>query len=78
VFESQTDTEVIAHLIHHHLSGADLLAALQTAVKELTGAYALAVVQPREPDRWSARAWAARCWWAWAKARTSSPPTSRR
>src|SRR5690554_2124264 len=32
-FESQTDTEVIAHLIHHHMQqGRDLLAALQAAV----------------------------------------------
>ena len=44
-FESQTDTEVIAHLIHHYLTqGDDLLQALQRAVKELEGAYALAVV----------------------------------
>lgn len=52
VFESQTDTEVIAHLIHHHLSqGADLLVAVQHAVRELTGAYAIAVVSKREPGR---------------------------
>ena len=52
VFESQTDTEVIAHLMHHHLKGGDdLLAALQRTVKELTGAYALAVVSRKEPDR---------------------------
>ena len=52
VFESQTDTEVIAHLIHHHLqAGIDLLAALQRAVKELTGAYALAVISEAEPQR---------------------------
>ncbi len=51
-FESQTDTEVIAHLIHHYLTqGDDLLGALQRAVKELTGAYALAVVSRAEPDR---------------------------
>ena len=51
-FESQTDTEVIAHLIHHHLkSGDDLLVALQRTVKELTGAYALAVVSRAEPER---------------------------
>ncbi|WP_028919426.1 glutamine--fructose-6-phosphate transaminase (isomerizing) [Pseudoxanthomonas suwonensis] len=51
-FESQTDTEVIAHLIHHHMAGGrDLLAALQAAVKELTGAYALAVLSRSEPDR---------------------------
>ncbi|MBP6749087.1 MAG: glutamine--fructose-6-phosphate transaminase (isomerizing), partial [Xanthomonadaceae bacterium] len=51
-FESQTDTEVIAHLIHHYLTqGDDLLAALQRAVKELEGAYALAVISKAEPER---------------------------
>ncbi len=52
VFESQTDTEVIAHLIHHYLSQSDdLLVALQRAVKELEGAYALAVVSRTDPER---------------------------
>lgn len=52
VFESQTDTEVIAHLIHHYQSqGADLLAAVQSAVRELVGAYAIAVVSKRDPGR---------------------------
>ncbi|MBV6813225.1 glutamine--fructose-6-phosphate transaminase (isomerizing) [Xanthomonas campestris pv. passiflorae] len=51
-FESQTDTEVIAHLIHYHLGSAgDLLTALQRTVKELTGAYALAVMSQAEPQR---------------------------
>jgi glutamine---fructose-6-phosphate transaminase (isomerizing) len=51
-FESQTDTEVIAHLIHHYLKqGNDLLAALQLAVKDLHGAYALAVISRAEPER---------------------------
>ena len=51
-FESQTDTEVIAHLIHHYLQeDGDLLAALQRAVKELDGAYALAVISKRDPER---------------------------
>ncbi|WP_115576428.1 glutamine--fructose-6-phosphate transaminase (isomerizing) [Xanthomonas campestris] len=51
-FESQTDTEVIAHLIHHHLGDAgDLLTALQRTVKQLTGAYALAVMSQAEPER---------------------------
>src|SRR5690606_21516062 len=51
-FESQTDTEVIAHLIHHYLqAGNDLLAALQLAVKDLHGAYALAVISRAEPGR---------------------------
>jgi glucosamine--fructose-6-phosphate aminotransferase (isomerizing) len=50
-FESQTDTEVIAHLIHYYLKqGNDLLGALQKSVKELEGAYALAVVSRSEPD----------------------------
>jgi len=51
-FESQTDTEVIAHLIHHYRNqGADLLGALQQAVRELDGAYAIAVVDRRDPER---------------------------
>lgn len=51
-FESQTDTEVVAHLIHHYQTqGHDLLAALQRAVKELDGAYAIAVISKRDPDR---------------------------
>jgi glucosamine--fructose-6-phosphate aminotransferase (isomerizing) len=40
VFTSQTDTEVIAHLVHrHYLHDHDLFAAVQRAVKELEGAY---------------------------------------
>ena len=51
-FESETDTEVIAHLIHHHQkAGEDLLAAVQGATRELTGAYAIAVVSTRDPGR---------------------------
>ncbi|MEG2940390.1 MAG: glutamine--fructose-6-phosphate transaminase (isomerizing) [Thermomonas sp.] len=50
-FTSQTDTEVVAHLIHHHRAqGLGLLQALQTAVKELEGAYALAVIDRRDPS----------------------------
>ncbi|MBB1087047.1 glutamine--fructose-6-phosphate transaminase (isomerizing) [Lysobacter sp. SG-8] len=52
VFESQTDTEVIAHLVHHHQAqGADLLQAVQRAASELEGAYAIAVVSKHEPER---------------------------
>ena len=51
-FDSQTDTEVIAHLVHHHVaSGADLLVAVQQAVQELDGAYAIAVIDKRDPGR---------------------------
>jgi len=44
-FESDTDTEVIAHLIHAHLQGADdLFGATRAAAAELRGAYAIAVL----------------------------------
>ncbi len=49
VFESQTDTEVIAHLIHSLYDG-HLFATVQTAVKQLHGAYAIAVFAKREPN----------------------------
>jgi len=52
VFTSQTDTEVVAHLIHHHLTKKkDLLKAAQAAIAELEGAYALGIVCRDEPDR---------------------------
>ncbi len=50
VFDSQTDTEVIAHLVDHLYDG-DLFAAVQAAVKRLTGAYAIAVFCRDEPHR---------------------------
>jgi glucosamine--fructose-6-phosphate aminotransferase (isomerizing) len=49
-FESQTDTEVIAHLIDHLYAG-DLFEAVQKAVKDLRGAYAIAVFSREEPHR---------------------------
>lgn len=49
-FASQTDTEVVAHLIHHMYDG-DLLSAVQSAVGRLCGSYAIAVVCSREPGR---------------------------
>ncbi|MEZ5534736.1 MAG: glutamine--fructose-6-phosphate transaminase (isomerizing) [Thiolinea sp.] len=51
VFESETDTEVVAHLIDYRLKReGSLLKAVMSARKELDGAYALAVVAPDEPD----------------------------
>ena len=50
VFESQTDTEVIAHLVDSLYEG-DIFAALQAAVAQLHGAYALAVFHKDEPHR---------------------------
>src|SRR5438132_5426613 len=49
-FESQTDTEVIAHLIDHLYQG-DLFEAVQAAVRKLQGAYAIAVFCREEPHR---------------------------
>lgn len=44
-FDSQTDTEVIAHLIHHYFKeSGDLFTATQRAVRDLHGAYAIGVV----------------------------------
>ncbi|WP_115720495.1 glutamine--fructose-6-phosphate transaminase (isomerizing) [Gallaecimonas mangrovi] len=52
VFTSQTDTEVIAHLVHHELKTAtSLLAAVQSAVKQLHGAYGMVVMDKRDPER---------------------------
>jgi glutamine---fructose-6-phosphate transaminase (isomerizing) len=50
VFESQTDTEVIAHLVDHLYDG-DLFEAVKMAVKRLHGAYAIAVFCRDEPHR---------------------------
>ena len=51
-FTSETDTEVIAHRIHHHLQvTGDLFKAVRATVAELEGAYALAVVSQDDPDR---------------------------
>ena len=49
-FTSQTDTEVIAHLIHYYHQSLNLLAATQKAVAELTGAFAISVVSVKEPE----------------------------
>ena len=51
-FESQTDTEAVAHRIKHHLrETGELTAAVRTTVEELEGAYALAVMSASDPDK---------------------------
>ena len=51
VFTSETDTEVIAHLIEHYFrQSKDLLAATRAAVAELEGAYAIGVVSEDAPN----------------------------
>lgn len=50
-FSSDTDSEVIAALIYQELkAGSDLLTAVQTIVKSLDGAYAIAVLDAQRPD----------------------------
>jgi glucosamine--fructose-6-phosphate aminotransferase (isomerizing) len=49
-FASDTDTEVIAHLVHSHLKSMSLFDAVRTASKELVGAYAIAVIAADDPS----------------------------
>jgi glucosamine--fructose-6-phosphate aminotransferase (isomerizing) len=50
-FESQTDTEVIAHLIHHYFKASgDLFGATRKAAADLHGAYAIGVVALADPE----------------------------
>ena len=52
VFNSQTDTEVIAHLIHHERkTNGDLLDAVKSAVRQLEGAYGTVVMDTKHPER---------------------------
>ncbi|MFA5516952.1 MAG: glutamine--fructose-6-phosphate transaminase (isomerizing) [Desulfuromonadales bacterium] len=51
-FRSETDTEIIAHLIEHHLkSTGDFESAVRQALKEVRGAYAVAVLCEQEPGK---------------------------
>ena len=51
-FATETDTEVIAHLVeHYHSAGAGLLDAVRSALARLRGAYAIAAISTREPGR---------------------------
>jgi len=51
-FVSDTDTEVVAHLVHYHYKNTDdLCLATHRAVGELVGAYAIAVVSQKDPKR---------------------------
>lgn len=52
VFTSETDTEVICHLVHYHLEiTSSLLTAVQAAVQQLQGAYGMVVMDQYEPER---------------------------
>jgi glucosamine--fructose-6-phosphate aminotransferase (isomerizing) len=49
IFKSETDTEVLAHLIEKHLNG-DLVQAVRDALVEVNGAYAIGVLWQGNPD----------------------------
>src|SRR5512142_1409098 len=52
VFQSETDSEVIAHLVHSfRRDGHGLLAAVRRSVAQLRGAYAIAVIAEEDPKR---------------------------
>lgn len=52
VFQSQTDTETIVHLIHSIMKdGGDLLSAVKKAIPQLEGAYGIAVVCKKQPEK---------------------------
>lgn len=53
-FNSDTDTEVAAHLIHHYLKDNDFLTAVQLAIKKLEGAFALAIINHKTPEHFIA------------------------
>lgn len=51
-FESETDTEVIAHLINYYFKNTnDLFSAILKAIKDLKGSFACAVLNLKEPDK---------------------------
>ena len=57
VFQSETDTEVVAHLVEHHLNQMpkhDLLAAVRETLEDLEGSYALAVLCAENPNQFVA------------------------
>jgi glutamine---fructose-6-phosphate transaminase (isomerizing) len=51
VFKSDTDTEVLCHLINKYSAGVPLEDAVRKATGEVRGAYAFAVISDREPDK---------------------------
>ncbi len=51
IFKSETDTEVLSHLINYHSKTFSLEDAVRAALKQVKGAYAIAVINEKEPDK---------------------------
>jgi glucosamine--fructose-6-phosphate aminotransferase (isomerizing) len=51
VFTSDTDTEVLCHLVHKHANGRPLEDSVREALKEVRGAYAIAVIDEKEEGK---------------------------
>lgn len=49
-FSSQTDTEVVSHLVEHYYQG-DLITAVEKAIRQLEGSYAIAVISEEHPEQ---------------------------
>jgi glucosamine--fructose-6-phosphate aminotransferase (isomerizing) len=50
-FETETDTEVVAHLVENNMNGGSLEDAVRKIVKHLTGVYSLAILSSKDPNK---------------------------